>query len=48
MPFEKVGYEDGAVALTALYARPAAPARAAVAIYPTFMNTTPAVEAKAA
>jgi len=48
MPFEKVGYQDGAVALTALYARPAAPARAAVAIYPTFMNTTPAVEAKAA
>ena len=48
MPFEKVGYEDGAVALTALYARPAAPARAAVAVYPTFMNTTPAVEAKAA
>ena len=47
MPFEKVGYEVGAVVLTALYARPAAPARAAVAIYPTFMNTTPGVEAKA-
>ncbi len=45
--FEKVGYSDGSVELTALHARPAGPVRAAVAIYPTFMNSTPGVEAKA-
>lgn len=47
MEFEKVGYSDGAVELTALRARPDGPARAAVAIYPTFMNSTQGVEAKA-
>ena len=47
MEFEKVGYRDGAVELTALHVRPDGPARAAVAIYPTFMNSTPGVEAKA-
>ena len=44
---EKVGYRDGAVELAGLHARPEGPVRAAVAIYPTFMNTTPGVEAKA-
>jgi len=48
MEFEQVGYRDGEVELVALHARPAGPARAAVAIYPTFMNTTAVVEAKAA
>ncbi|MFW2350193.1 dienelactone hydrolase family protein [Qipengyuania sp.] len=47
MEFEKVGYGDGAVELTALHARPEGTARAAVAIFPTFMNSTPGVEAKA-
>ena len=47
MAFEKVGYADGAVKLTALSARPEGTPRGAVAIYPTFMNTTPGVEAKA-
>lgn len=47
MSFEKVGYGDGAVDLTALHAQPDGAIRAAVAIYPTFMNSTPGVEAKA-
>ena len=47
MDFEKVGYKDGAVDLTALAARPERKPRAAIAIYPTFMNSTPGVEAKA-
>ncbi|KWV95972.1 dienelactone hydrolase family protein [Erythrobacter sp. AP23] len=47
MEFEKVGYRDGAVELTALHARPQAKPRGAVAIYPTFMNSTPGVETKA-
>ena len=45
--FKKVGYSDGPVELTALHARPDGPVRAAVVIYPTFMNSTPGVEAKA-
>ena len=45
--FRKVGYRDGSVDLTALHARPQDAIRAAVAIYPTFMNSTPAVEMKA-
>ena len=48
MEFEQVGYRDGAVELSGLHARPAGKARAAVAIYPTFMNSTAVVEAKAA
>ncbi|MBX7481309.1 dienelactone hydrolase family protein [Qipengyuania qiaonensis] len=44
--FEKVGYNDGTVGLTALHARSDGQVRAAVAIFPTFMNSTPAVEAK--
>ncbi|WP_370031022.1 dienelactone hydrolase family protein [Qipengyuania mesophila] len=47
MEFDKVGYADGAVELTALHARPRGTPRAAVAIFPTFMNSTPGVEAKA-
>ena len=38
MAFEKVGYADGAVELTALSACPESTPRGAVAIYPTFMN----------
>ena len=45
--FEKVGYSDGPFELTALHARPKGDIRAAIAIYPTFMNSTPGVEAKA-
>ncbi|UYH55773.1 dienelactone hydrolase family protein [Qipengyuania sp. SS22] len=48
MALEQVGYRDGAIALTGLHARPAGKPRAAVAIYPTFMNSTAVVEAKAA
>jgi dienelactone hydrolase len=44
---EKVAYADGETALTGWLARPTGPARAAVAVFPTFMNTTPGVEAKA-
>ena len=47
MAFERIGYADGATALTGWLARPSGPARAAVAVYPTFMNTSPGVEAKA-
>ena len=47
MELAKVGYSDGPVGLTGFHARPSAPPRAAVIIYPTFMNSTPAVEAKA-
>ncbi|WP_324827445.1 dienelactone hydrolase family protein [Qipengyuania zhejiangensis] len=42
-----VSYRDGAVDLTALHGRPAGTVRGAVAIFPTFMNSTPGVEAKA-
>ncbi|WDA42894.1 dienelactone hydrolase family protein [Erythrobacter sp. BLCC-B19] len=48
MALERVDYADGEIALTGWLARPAGPARAAVAVYPTFMNTSPGVEAKAA
>ena len=44
---EKVDYRDGDVALTGWLARPVGQPRAAVAVFPTIMNTTPAVEAKA-
>ena len=48
MSLEQLSYRDGATALTGWLARPSGPARAAVAVFPTFMNTTPGVEAKAA
>lgn len=44
---ERVEYSDGAVELTGHLARPQGEPRAAVAVYPTFMNTTQGVEAKA-
>jgi dienelactone hydrolase len=47
MAFERIAYADGETALTGWLARPSGPARAAVAVYPTFMNTSPGVEAKA-
>ena len=47
MALESHGYHDGETALSALIARPAGPPRAAVAVFPTIMNTTPAVETKA-
>ncbi len=45
--FEKIAYADGDTALTGLLARPAGTPRAAVLVFPTIMNSTPAVEAKA-
>ncbi len=45
--FQKVAYRDGNTQLTALHMRPVGSVRGAVAVYPTFMNTTPGVEAKA-
>ncbi len=47
MDFETVSYDDGDVALSGLLARPSGAARAAVLVFPTIMNTTPAVEDKA-
>lgn len=44
---ERIDYADGETALTGWLVRPAGPPRAAVAVYPTFMNKTPGVEAKA-
>lgn len=45
--FTKVAYRDGETALAGLHMRPASGVRAAVTVFPTFMNTTPGVEAKA-
>lgn len=47
MGFENVGYSDGAVELTGMLLRPEGKPKASVAVFPTIMNTTPAVEAKA-
>jgi len=44
---ERIAYADGETALTGWLVHPAGTSRAAVAIYPTFMNKTPGVEAKA-
>lgn len=44
---EQVCYADGATALTGLLFRPQGAARAAVVVFPTIMNPTPAVIAKA-
>lgn len=46
-PFERVEYSDGATPLVALRLPPKGKARAAVTVFPTFMNSTPAIEAKA-
>lgn len=45
--FEDIAYSDGDTALHGKLARPAGAPRAAVAVYPTFMNSTAGVEAKA-
>jgi dienelactone hydrolase len=47
MTLEALAYADGDTALTGFLARPSDPPRAAVLVFPTIMNTTPAVETKA-
>lgn len=47
MSLQPIAYADGEAALTGWLARPSTAPRAAVAVFPTFMNTTPGVEAKA-
>lgn len=47
MDLEPLPYADGETRLTGLLARPVGAARAAVVVFPTIMNATPAVEAKA-
>lgn len=42
-----IEYRDGDTPLTGLYALPQGTPRAAITVYPTFMNSTPGVEAKA-
>lgn len=44
---KQVGYSDRGTALTGWLAQPAGVPRAAIAVFPTIMNLTPAVEAKA-
>ena len=43
-----IGYRDGATALTGLLARPKGAPRAAIVIFPTIANVTPAIERRAA
>ncbi|UAB77122.1 dienelactone hydrolase family protein [Erythrobacter sp. SCSIO 43205] len=45
--FETIAYTDGDTGLKGLFAKPNGATRAAITIYPTFMNTTPGVEDKA-
>lgn len=45
---EKLAYRDGGLALSGLLARPEGKARAAVLIFPTIANVTPAIERRAA
>lgn len=47
MTLERICYRDGDQQLVGLVARPTGVPRAAVVVYPTIMNPTPAVEAKA-
>jgi dienelactone hydrolase len=47
MQLDPLPYDDGDIALTGLLARPFGPARAAVLVFPTIMNSTESVEAKA-
>jgi dienelactone hydrolase len=47
MTFEAIAYQDGEIRLTAQVVRPRGEARAAVLVFPTIMNSTPAVERKA-
>jgi dienelactone hydrolase len=44
---EPLGYRDGTVGLTGLVTRPQTAPRAAILVFPTIMNPTPAVENKA-
>lgn len=44
----ETSYSDGDTPLTGLHAAPEGAARGAVTIFPTFINSTPSVEAKAA
>ena len=44
---ERIDYADGRTALTGWLARPVGKPRAAVAVFPTFMNITPGVAVKA-
>ncbi|MEO0418260.1 MAG: dienelactone hydrolase family protein [Pseudomonadota bacterium] len=44
---QSIDYSDGNTPLKGLYALPDGGPRAAITIYPTFMNSTPGVEAKA-
>ena len=46
-PLQPLDYLDGETALTAQVARPAGAPRAAILVFPTIMNSTPAVENKA-
>jgi dienelactone hydrolase len=46
-PLERVAYRDGDLALTGLLARPTGRARAAVVVFPTIANVTPAIERRA-
>lgn len=45
---EELAYRDGDLALTGLLARPEGKARAAVVVFPTIANVTPAIERRAA
>lgn len=45
---EQVQYHDGGTALTGWLTRPSGPARAAIVVFPTIMNLTAVIEAKAA
>lgn len=45
--FQRIDYSDDGTPLVALHGKPAGQSRAAVAVFPTFMNSTPGVEAKA-
>jgi dienelactone hydrolase len=45
---ERVDYSDSGTALTGWLARPEGAARAAVVVFPTIMNVTPVIKAKAA
>jgi dienelactone hydrolase len=47
MELERLDYTDGAIELRGLLARPRVAPHAAIVVFPTIMNTTPAVEAKA-
>ena len=47
MAHEPLEYADGETGLTGLLARPAGEPRAAILVFPTIMNPTPAVENKA-